>query len=240
MTARDLTVVIPAHNTQEYVGEAIASVVEGADRLLELLVVDDGSTDRTGEIARSFGGPVRVLEQENGGVSAARNRGIAEARGRYVGFLDSDDLWAAARPDPRLRALDADPGLDVARGYCRYFVPGPDGERTLVLDPLGAHEMGAMIARRDVLRQVGGFDEEFRLAEDADLVLRLREAGHRILALDEITFLSRLRPGSLTRDRDVVIGSWMQAARAAMLRERERTQGSGASAAPASAPEAGP
>jgi len=70
-------------------------------------------------------------------------------------------------------------------------------------------------------------------------VLRLREAGHRILALDEITFLSRLRPGSLTRDRDVVIGSWMQAARAAMLRERERTEDPGASAAPASAPEAG-
>lgn len=228
---RDLSVVMPAFNTEAYVGEAIASVLEHADRLLELLVVDDGSTDRTGEIAASFGDPVRVIRQDNHGPSHARNVALREARGTYLGFLDSDDVWAAGRPDPRLVRLDADPTVSGAYGHARFFVEPAGGERTLVLEPLVAAEMPALILRREVFDTVGGFDEAFVMAEDMDYIARIREAGHTLVSLpDELVFLDRLRPGSLTRDRAAVLSGWMQAGRAAMARKRERERAAGEAA----------
>ncbi len=222
MSPADLSVIMAAYNTEQYVGEAIASVLESADRLLELIVVDDGSTDGTAAVAASFGEPVRVIRQENRGPSKARNVALASARGTYLGFLDSDDVWVAGRPDPRLELLDADAQVAGVFGYCRFFVAGEDGSRNLVLDPMTAAEMGAVILRRSVLDTVQGFDEEFVLAEDMDFLSRIREAGLRIATIDTLTFLDRLRPGSLTRDRDAVLKGWMQAGRAAMKRQRER------------------
>ena len=93
----DLTVVMPLHNAAPWVGDAIASVLANADGLLELIVVDDGSTDDGAAIAERFGPPVRVVRQPMPGPSAARNAGIAQARGTLVGFLDADDLWVAGR-----------------------------------------------------------------------------------------------------------------------------------------------
>ncbi len=109
MSAADVSVIMPAYNTEQYIGEAIASVLESADRLLELIVVDDGSTDGTAAIAESFGEPVRVIRQENRGPSAARNVAMAAARGTYLGFLDSDDIWAADAPGPTARCAGRRP-----------------------------------------------------------------------------------------------------------------------------------
>lgn len=222
MSTRDLSVIMAACDTEAYVGEAIASVLESADRLLELIVVDDGSTDTTADIARSFGEPVRVIHQDNRGAAGARNTGLAAARGAFIGFLDSDDLWVAGRPDPRLAALDEDPGLAGVSGHGRFFVGSGEGDRELVLDPINASEMGTLILRREVFDTVGGFDETFALAEDMDLISRIREAGMSLKTLDARVFLVRLRPGSLTRDREAVLHGWMQAGRAAMKRQRDR------------------
>jgi len=218
----DLSVVMPAYDTAAYVGEAIATVLERADRLRELIVVDDGSHDDTAEIARAFGDPVRVIVQENRGAAAARNTGIAAATGAYVGFLDSDDLWMAGAPDPRLTALDADPALAGAGGHRRYFAPGADGAPVPVLEPSPGVEVSTLIVRRERLQELGGFDESFALGEDVDLFSRLRESGRGIAVLDDIVLFVRLRPGSLTRDREAVLHGWMQAGRAAMKRQRER------------------
>lgn len=219
----DLTVVMPAYDTESYVGEAIESVLERADRLLELIVVDDGSTDGTAAIAASFGDPVRVIRQENRGPAPARNVAMAAARGAYVGFLDSDDLWVAERPDPRLAALDADPALAGAHGACRFFAVDAEGARVPVLEAAAtAPDMGTYILRRTVLDAVGGFDEAFRMAEDVDFLSRVREAGLRVQPVDALVSLNRMRPGSLTRDRDAVLQGWLHAGRAAMRRERER------------------
>ena len=227
MSAADLSVVMPAYNTEEYAGEAIASVLAGADRLLELIVVDDGSTDATAAIAASFGDPVRVIRQENRGAAGARNTALAAARGTYLGFLDSDDIWVAGRPDPRLELLDANPEVAGVGGSCRFFVAGAYGSRTIVLDPMTAAEMGAVILRRTVLDTVPGFDEQFAIAEDVDFLARIGEAGLRIDTIDTLTFLDRLRPGSLTRDRDAVLKGWLQAGRMAMKRAREREADAG-------------
>lgn len=197
----DLTVIMPLHDAAPWVGEAIQSVLDHAGGLLELLVIDDGSTDDGPRIAASFGGPVRVLTQANAGPSAARNRGLAEARGRLIGFLDADDRWCASRPDPRRTVLDADPSIDVVLARLQP-VHGPPGQPPVPIEgTISGLQLGGMLARAEALRRHGGMDPTLFHGEDVDWILRMRDAGARVETIDDVTAQYRLRPGSLTRDR---------------------------------------
>lgn len=210
---KDLSVIMALHDGAPWVADAIASVLAGADGLLELLVIDDGSTDDGAAIARRHGAPVRVIAQANAGPAAARNRGLEEARGDVIGFLDADDLWLAGRPDPRRAALGA---TGVAAGWTRTFLDGsperyvPD-EATLAL--------GSLLVRRDVVERIGRFDPVLRRGEDVDWRLRLREAGIEAVIVPEVVLGYRLRRGSLSRDVPATHDA-MVAAVAASLRRR--------------------
>jgi glycosyltransferase involved in cell wall biosynthesis len=197
----DLSVIMPVWNAETYVADAVSSVLAGAEGLLELLVVDDGSTDRSAEVVAGFGAPVRLVRQANAGVSAARNRGLREARAPLIGFLDADDLWAAGSPDPRRRALETDPDADVAMGRMRSFVTGIDGATPDVLEPFASPAFGAGLFRRRAFDRAGLLDAEVRNAEDVEWLLRARQAGVRVITIDDVVTRYRLRPGSLTRDR---------------------------------------
>ena len=102
-----ISAVIPAYNAAQFVGEAIASCLHQTVPPVEIIVVDDGSTDETAEIAASFGSLVRVVSQLNAGEGAARNRGISESAGEWVAFLDADDLWEPTKLEQQLSAVQA-------------------------------------------------------------------------------------------------------------------------------------
>jgi glycosyltransferase involved in cell wall biosynthesis len=210
----DLSVIMPCHDAEPWIGDAIRSVLEHADGLLELIVVDDGSTDESAAIAESLGGPVRVLRQAQRGPAAARNAGIAAARGTLVGFLDADDLWVAGRPDPR-RAVLADPEVDVVVGRVQPIVGEPPQP---IRGPMGGVQLGAMLIRRDVLERHGGMDEGIVYGEDLDWILRLRDAGVRLASIDAVTTHYRLRLGSLTRDREATRDGMVRALHASLRR----------------------
>lgn len=213
----DLTVIMPLNNAERWVGDAIASVLAGADGLLELLVVDDGSTDGGAAIAEGFGPPVRVVRQPCRGPSAARNVGIAQARGTLVGFLDADDLWVAGRPDPR-RELLADPAVELVMGRAQPVAgdpPRPYGEPTMGI------QLGTWLMRRSTLERHGGMDEALRHAEDVDWLLRLREAGVVPTLTDAVTTRYRLREGSLTRDQDATHHGLLAVLHASLRRRGE-------------------
>lgn len=191
-----LTVVMPLFDAAEWVGEAIESVLDNADRLLEVLVVDDGSTDGGGEIARAFGPPVRVIEQDNRGPAAARNVAIQQARGDVVGFLDADDIWTAGVPDPRIELI-ASGGADLVVGLVQPVTVGLQPWA----DPKPGVLAGAVVARRSVFSEHGMLDEERIHGEDVDWMQRMREAGVRGAQVQVVTSLYRRREGSLTQDR---------------------------------------
>jgi glycosyltransferase involved in cell wall biosynthesis len=207
---------VPVRDGERFLGEALASLRGGA--IAEIVVVDDGSTDRSLDVARADP-RVRCLSQPPAGVSAARNRGVAAASSPLVGFLDADDLWAVGtEDDPRLAALAAEPALDGVFGRARLF-RDRDGGREL-----GAvyttHQLGAGIFRRALFDRVGGFDESLVGGEDLEWYLRARDAGARIASLEEVALLYRRHPANMTLETDRTRGFLFDALRRTIRRRR--------------------
>lgn len=191
-----VSVVIPTFNRANFIGDAVASALREADEGMEVIVVDDGSTDATSQVLAGFGTAITVVRQANGGVSRARNAGIEQARGSFIKFVDSDDivpdgalpkmLAHARAAGPREIVLgDAEclyedgsiaPGASHGYGYGRFGGSGP-------LDLAEFLSWGMQtelpLFPRQALLDVGGFDESLYLAEEKELTLRLWHAGWR-------------------------------------------------------------
>jgi len=211
-----VSVVIPVWNRAPVLGRAVASALAQSLPDLELIVVDDGSTDDSVAVAARTGDPrVRVLRHAaRSGVSAARNRGLAAARGELVAFLDSDDEWRPPKLERQVAALGAGPDR-AAVVYCGFERHddatgarlGRSGEayagdvyRHLLA---GWHPGTAsvFVVARAALREAQGFDERLATAEDYDLWLRLARAGHRFAVVDEALAVKHEGGGAqLTRD----------------------------------------
>ncbi|MDW8322990.1 MAG: glycosyltransferase [Burkholderiales bacterium] len=212
-----VSVVIPAYNAAWCVGKAIDSVLAQDFRDFELIVVDDGSTDQTPEILAVYGEAIRVIRKPNGGLSSARNAGIAAARGEYIAFLDADDWWLPAKLSKQLAYMQAQPELGFTSTAAR--VEDTQG-RVLNLwgcarwqGPFLSHLYGAnadvagsgsaVLARRELFARVGGFDEGLRSLEDIDMWMRLA-AVSAYGCLDEPLVVILRRPDSMSRNLEVM------------------------------------
>jgi glycosyltransferase involved in cell wall biosynthesis len=179
-----VSVIIPTYNRGWILAEAIESVLVQGFGDYELIVVDDGSTDRTGEMLRSYGDRLRTLRQANRGVSAARNAGTAAARGEWIAFLDSDDLWLPRKLERQVAFLEDRPDAEICQTEEVWI---RDGRR---VNPARKHRKtggmiferslelclvspSAVMLRRGLLEGLGGFDESLPACEDYDLWLRV-------------------------------------------------------------------
>lgn len=178
-----ISVVIPAYNAAAFVGEAVRSVLAQSRPADEVIVVDDGSTDDTAARLAEFGPPVRAVRQANGGVSSARNRGVREATGDLIAFLDADDVWHPRKLEMQVPALLADPALGLL-GTGTFAWPGavpalaeplPPARPVALTDLVvrNAFTASSVVARAEVLRRAGEFDVRQQGTEDYDLWLRV-------------------------------------------------------------------
>jgi glycosyltransferase involved in cell wall biosynthesis len=178
-------VVIPCYNQAQFLGEAIESVLSQSYEHFELIVVDDGSTDETSEVASRYEG-VRLIRQENRGLAGARNRGLGEAKGEYLVFLDADDRLLPGALEAGLRCFEAHPECALVAGHSRFI--DPDGllrAEPRPSQPIGRDLFvallerryfvipGAVMYRRTVIESVGAFDISLGAAEDYDLYFRI-------------------------------------------------------------------
>lgn len=214
-----VSVVIPAYNDARFIGQALRSVLAQTYRSLDIVVVDDGSTDETAEIARSFEPRVRVFRQANSGAAAARNHGLTLAKGEYVAFLDADDFWHPRKTELQLRHLQTCP--ECAAVYCRKIelhesiaAPSWDGTSSGPPDALAAdpRESGwlylellrsslvhtsTVMASRAVIDRVGLFDESLRKGQDLEFWLRLSRLAP-IHMLDAVLSAYRIHTASIS------------------------------------------
>ena len=192
-----VSVVIPAYNRAHSIGKSVESVLQQTYRPLELIVVDDGSTDGTVAALSEFGDRIVVIRQPNGGPSSARNTGVANAKGGIISFLDSDDTWEPAKLERQVSLMNRG-GEEVICCVCNsrnfvnntelensFEIAGVDGEITegFWLNPAELIATRFILfnqvvaIRRSAFEKVGGFKEHMRLLEDHDLAFRLSLLG---------------------------------------------------------------
>ena len=191
-----VSVVIPTYNRAGIIGETIENIFQQTYPNIEIIVVDDGSTDSTVSVLKSYGSRIRWAVQENAGPGAARNHGIRMAQGEIIAFQDSDDAWHPTKIERQVSLL-ARAGDSVVCCICNAIVQHPDVsyisfdnapvhppiEEGIWLNPAEVLATRfilfnqAAAVRRDVLRKIGGFDESYRLMEDVELALRLSLEG---------------------------------------------------------------
>ena len=166
-------------------------------RPLETIVVDDGSTDGSAAIARSFGDRIRYSFQTRGGSAAARNLGVQLARGNFLGFLDADDLWLPEKLSVQAVAFAADPALDLAFGLVAEFRapearPAPPPGRRGGGRPVPGYLTSALLVRRASFARVGEFETDLKQSEFASWYLRARDMGLHIAMIPELVARRRL------------------------------------------------
>ena len=192
-----VSVVIPVFNGEKYLREAIDSVLSQDDARLDVVVVDDGSTDGTSEIIRGFGPAVRYLHQKNAGTGAARNRGVEAARGDFLSFLDADDLWLKNKLTVQMKTFIENPDLEAVFGHVKQFVsPDVDGEPHnrffCPSEPIPGRLPTTMLIKRESFFRVGLFETNWRVGQDVSWILRVRERGISTMMLPDLVYMRRL------------------------------------------------
>lgn len=229
MRAPSISVIIPAFNRAATLLASMRSVLSQSYEDFELLVVDDCSSDDTVSVARSLSDPrIRIIQNAvNLGAGGARNAGVANSRGKWVAFQDSDDEWLPTKLEKQMSRLDAQ-GADHVAAYCGLlrlggldndararmtvgYVPDPrytivDGQLLEGLLRTSLISTQTLIVRRDVFDRIGGFDERTTPIEDWDFALSLCQEG-RIALVDEPLVLQRFSPNSITRQHSKRLAS---------------------------------
>ena len=214
----EVSVIIPTFNREQYITNAIDSVLDQNYRNYEIIVVDDGSKDNTRDILQRYGNKIKYIYQNNSGVSAARNRGIANSKGKWLAFLDSDDEWMTAYLSTQIERAVQVPEICMQTTNCCFI--GLTGETKtyfeinkslsefhgkdylLPEDPFtfvvghGPWQVGATIILRDAIMKAGLFDPGLKLSEDYDLMARVSLQGRFGMIREELMRVYR-RPESL-------------------------------------------
>lgn len=196
---------MPVHNGMPFLTDALSAVQAQTHRRLELIVVDDGSTDDSLVQVQAFTDPrIRLFRQANAGTAAARNRGIRDARGALVGFLDQDDLWLPGKLEVQVEAMVRDPGLDLVLCHVwqGWFDAGSSPAACLAARSgrrLAGYLPSALLVRRTLLDRIGGFREHHHLAESFEWFVRVREGGFRSLMLPEVLAVRRVHAANKGR-----------------------------------------
>jgi glycosyltransferase involved in cell wall biosynthesis len=242
-----VSTIVPAFNAERFLGEAIESVLAQDYRPHEVVVVDDGSTDGTAEVAAAFP-EVQLIRQANLGPAAARNAAIEAASGELIALLDADDLMEPDRLETQVTYLLEHPEAAAVLGRQELLIEsGVDPPRwatelPAMIESVGGkgmseripvlpdHPTPSMLARRSAFEQVGPYDTSFRLGEDVDWVIRAWECGLELAAVDDVVIRRRVHGANLTYDEAGCMRALLRMLKTRI--ERGRRGGTGSAALP--------
>jgi len=218
----EISVIIPAYNSADYIGEAIRSALAQTYTNFEIIVVDDGSTDATPEIVREFGHEVTYIRQENGGAASARNHGIRVAKGEFIAFLDADDTWLPDKLEKQITLFKNDPELGMV--FTENYLFDEEGiycdsldkkERLMSGDLAQSIFMNSGVAtptvmvRSEVFRKLGTFEESLTQSEDDNMWIRIT-SNYKGTLIDEPLVKIREHKGRISHDHVKLFDSILQ------------------------------
>jgi len=191
-----VTAAIPVRDGEAYLAEAIESVLAQTRPCDQVIVVDNGSTDGSAEIARAYA-PVKLVSEPHEGIGAARNAAFRATSGSHLAFLDADDLWEPTKTAVQLAALKAEPELQIVFGHVRQFVspdlaPVDAAALNVPTAPQPGLYIGAMLATRSAVEAIGPWPEDAKVSDGLSFMLRMRELGIGNAMLGDTVTLRRL------------------------------------------------
>jgi FkbM family methyltransferase len=224
-----VSVVIPTYQHADTIGQTLQSVFSQTFKDFEVIVVNDGSLDGTVDIVAPFvaSGKIRYFTQQNAGQAAARNRGAAEARGKFFAFLDDDDLWPPDKLEWQVKYLEANPDVGVVAGWCKEFrgeMLGLGAEQAFASELKDAVDLmllargnpiiflGQTLIYTDLFRELGGFDPDISGVDDYDFWFRA-VLRNRIQLVPRIALFHRNHPGNFSKNADQMFASCLLVAR---------------------------
>lgn len=226
-----ISVIIPVYNGARFLADAVKSIVAQNYPAVEIIVVDDGSSDDIDAAVAALPVDVRYFKQKNEGAAAARNRGIRDASGDFIAFLDVDDLWPDNKLALAIEQFQQRPDLDVIQGYAQLM---GFSEQTNAYEYIGnpeesfPHYIGAAVYRSRVFERVGLFDPALRFGEDADWFRRASEAQAMVERLGRVTLFVRRHAGNMTRGKSLIELNALRVLKKAMDRKRSAEAGADA------------
>jgi glycosyltransferase involved in cell wall biosynthesis len=226
MMNNKISIIIPVFNTEKYLAEAIESVLSQTLKPTEIIVVDDGSTDKSVEVARQFEPLVRIISQANKGVGAARNVGIQETSGDFLAFLDADDFWTENKLEIQLSYLENNPKTDMVFGYVEQFISSelPDEHKSNLkseLDKMQGFVAGAMLIKKTTFLKAGFFNEKLELGEFIDWFSRAKDLGLTFQVLNEIVLKRRIHTSNMGIYKKQHLKDYTTLLRTALARKRK-------------------
>ena len=224
MTEPLISVIIPVHNGGRYLRAALESVFAQTYDPFEVIVVDDGSTDDSGAIAQSFP-DVRYIHQSNQGVAAARNNGIAAARGEFFAFLDQDDLWTPEKLKLQIGHLQSHPDIGYTLTQQQFFLdPGatiPTWFRKELLSEVHTGwVLGTLVVRRTTFEQIGNFATGYSAASDGDWFFRAKAAGIPMAIVPELLLLKRIHGANESARAKEILSELRKVVKSSLDRQR--------------------
>jgi len=223
-----VSVIIPVYNGERYLAEAIESVSAQTYRPIEIIVVDDGSTDNSADVAKSFTNfQVRYCYQTNSGQGAARNRGVDLARGSFLAFLDADDVWLADKLTSQMMAFENNPDLDMVFGHVSQFhSPEIDVHLKAKMNReeqrMSGYFAGTMLIKRESFLRIGPFATHWRIGEFIDWYSKAMEKGLKNFILPKVVMRRRIHSANMgIRERSSQT-DYVRILKAALDRRREK------------------
>jgi glycosyltransferase involved in cell wall biosynthesis len=198
MNSKLVSVIIPVFNSEKYVEEAITSVLSQTYKNIELICINDKSTDNSLSVLESFGNRIILINNEtNCGTAESRNKGIRLARGEYLAFIDNDDVWESNKLEAQMKHFQNNPDLDVSICHMRNFISPETSEEVKKLrycppDPLPGYIPSTIVVKKPSFENAGYFDSRWKNGESFAWIMQAQDAGLKFGILDDVLVKRRI------------------------------------------------
>ena len=221
-----VSVIIPVYNGERFLKEAIESVLQQSYHPVETIVVNDGSTDNSAQIAASYK-TTRTIDQSNQGQAAALNAGVLNSKGSLIAFLDADDLWPQDKLSLQVEYLREHPEVDFVIGQMFNFLnTGITKFQPKTMDTARkeyvAMALGAILARKEIFQKIGLFDPKYKRAKDVDWFIRAKEAGIQMAIIQKTLLYRRIHETNKSHGIKLRQHEFLRAVKSSIDRKRNR------------------
>jgi len=220
-----VSVIMPVYNCEKYVAEAVQSVLNQTYSPIEVICIDDASTDKSLTILKSFEPKIRIITNaKNAGISISRNNGIPLARGEFIAFADADDVWLSHKLEKQMGQFEANPLLDISFTMIENFLSPelPDEfkvKRSFPTGPIAGPTPGTAVIKKTSFDKVGPFDPDYHLGEFIDWVDRARNLGLTSAMIEEVLDMRRIHETNTTSGESTH-AQYLKAIRNVLARKR--------------------